>query len=70
LNVPLKAQEDPTSIMAKWQACGGDVDAAQWPEYDVDLLVTSWGLLKQPAGPAWTTSWTTDLTAIVFVFAV
>ena len=68
LNVPLKAAEDPVIDMAKWQACGGGVDMREWPEYDVDLLINKWGLLDKPCWAGVDASWTTDLTAVVFVF--
>ena len=68
LNVPLKAAEDPVFDMAKWQACGGGVDMREWPEYDVDLLINKWGLLDKPCWAGVDASWTTDLTAVVFVF--
>src|SRR5205814_2221668 len=63
-----KSQEDPIIDMPKWQACGGDVDLRTWPEYDVDLLIRKWGLLEQPCWAGVDSSWTTDLTAIVFTF--
>lgn len=68
LNVPLKAEEDPVIDMAKWQHCGGGVDLREWPEYDVDLIIRKWGLLDQPCWAGVDASWTTDLTAVVFVF--
>jgi phage terminase large subunit-like protein len=68
LNVPLKAAEDPVIDMAKWQQCGGGVDMREWPEYDFDLLVHKWGLLDKPCWAGVDASWTTDLTAVVFVF--
>jgi phage terminase large subunit-like protein len=68
LNVPLKAAEDPVIDMAKWQRCGGGVDMREWPEYDVDLLINKWGLLDKPCWAGVDASWTTDLTAVVFVF--
>ena len=68
LNVPLKAQEDPIIDMAKWQACGGGIDLREWPQYDVDLIIKKWGLLDKPCWAGVDASWTTDLTAVVFVF--
>jgi len=68
LNVPIKSQEDPVIDMAKWQLCGGGVDLREWPEYDVDLLIRQWGLLDKPCWAGLDASWTTDLTAVVFVF--
>jgi len=68
LNVPLKAAEDPVIDMAKWQQCGGGVDMREWPEYDFDLLIRKWGLVDKPCWAGVDASWTTDLTAVVFVF--
>jgi phage terminase large subunit-like protein len=68
LNVPLKAQEDPVIDMAKWQACGGGVDLRASCEYDIDLLVGTWGLAGKLCWAGVDASWTTDLTAVVFVF--
>lgn len=68
LNIPLKAQEDPIIDMAKWQLSGGDVDLRRWPEYDVDLLIQKWGLLERMCWIGVDASWTTDLTALAFIF--
>lgn len=71
LNCPLKAQEDPIIDMMKWQASGdpgGDVDLRTWPEYDVDYLIKKWGLEHKTCWAGVDASWTTDLTAVVFVF--
>jgi phage terminase large subunit-like protein len=68
LNVPIQTQEDPVIDMAKWQACGGDDDLRYWPEYDVELLIKKWGLLGKTCYAGVDASWTTDLTAVVFVF--
>jgi phage terminase large subunit-like protein len=68
LNVPLKAQEDPIIDMAKWQCCGGGVDLRQWREYDVESLIGRWGLRERRCFAGVDASWTTDLTAAVFVF--
>ena len=68
LNVPIKMQEDPVIDMAKWQLCGGGVDLREWPEHDLDLLIRQWGLLDKPCWAGVDASWTTDLTALVFVF--
>lgn len=68
LNVPIKAQEDPIIDMGKWQACGGGEDLRVWPEYDFELLIRKWDLLDKPCWAGIDASWTTDLTAAVFVF--
>jgi phage terminase large subunit-like protein len=68
LNVPLKAVEDPVIDMAKWQLCGGGVDLRKWRSYDVDRLIAEWRLADQECWAGVDASWTTDLTAVVFVF--
>ncbi len=68
LNLPIKSLADPVIDMAKWQRCGGEVDLRDWPKYDVDLLIRKWGLIDQPCWAGVDASWTTDLTAVVFVF--
>ena len=68
LNVPLKAQEDPIIDMAKWQACGGEVDLRLWPGYQFDRLIHEWELDGKPCWAGVDASWTTDLTSVVFVF--
>ena len=68
LNIPIQAQEDPIIDMPKWQLCGGGVDLRTWPEYDVELLIRKWGLLERPCWAGVDASWTTDLTAVVFIF--
>ena len=68
LNVPLRTQENPIIDMAKWQLCGGDVDLREWPTYDIDLLISKWGLVDRPCFAGVDASWTTDLTSVVFVF--
>src|ERR1035438_2572480 len=40
----------------------------EWPEYDFDLLIHKWGLVDKPCWAGVDASWTTDLTAVVFVF--
>jgi phage terminase large subunit-like protein len=68
LNVPIKAQEDPIIDMAQWQRCGGGQDLRDWPAYDPDRLAREWGLLHKPCCAGVDASWTTDLTAVAFVF--
>jgi phage terminase large subunit-like protein len=68
LNVPLKTQEDPIIDMAKWQACGGDVDLRTWHGYHVDRLIDEWGIDRERCFAGVDASWTTDLTSVVFVF--
>ena len=54
--------------MAKWQACGGGIDLREWPKYDVDQIIQEWGLRGKECWAGVDASWTTDLTAVVFVF--
>jgi phage terminase large subunit-like protein len=68
LNVPLKAQEDPVIDMSKWQLCGGGVDLRAWRNYDIDRLIETWALRGRSCWAGVDASWTTDLTAVVFVF--
>ena len=68
LNVPIKTQEDPIIDMTQWQLCGGGLDLGDWPAYDLDRLTQQWGLRHKPCCAGVDASWTTDLTAVVFVF--
>ena len=68
LNVPISQEQEPVIDMAKWAACGGGVDLREWPTYDADLLIRKWGLLNRPCWCGVDASWTTDFTAVVFVF--
>jgi phage terminase large subunit-like protein len=68
LNVPIASQQEPIIDMAKWQACGGEVDLRTWPEYDVELLIRKWGLIDRKCHVGVDASWTTDFTAVVFGF--
>jgi phage terminase large subunit-like protein len=68
LNVPIKAQEDPIIDMAQWQRCGGGQDLRDWPAYDLDRLTQQWELRHKLCWAGVDASWTTDLTAVVFVF--
>lgn len=54
--------------MTRWVEGGGGIDLRTWPEYDVDLLVREWGLQDQPCVAGVDMSWTTDLSALGFVF--
>jgi phage terminase large subunit-like protein len=68
LNLPIATQQDPIIDMAKWQACGGDVDLRDWPTYDFELLIRKWGLLDKKCHVGVDASWTTDFTSVVFGF--
>ena len=68
LNVPIKTQEDPIIDMAQWQRCGGEEDLREWPTYDYEKLIRNWNLERRPCWAGIDASWTTDLTACVFIF--
>lgn len=68
LNIPLKSQEDPVIDMSKWMRCGGGIALDEWPGYDVDSLIQQWGLRDKQCWGGVDASWTTDLTALTFVF--
>lgn len=70
LNVPIKTQENPIIELPKWQACHGglDPDLRKWPIYDFELLISKWGLEGKPCYAGVDASWTTDLSALSFVF--
>lgn len=75
LNTPLRQTEDPIIDMHRWRE-GGDslvsgemtVDLRSWPTYDVNLLIQKWNLLESSCFVGVDASWTTDFTAVVFVF--
>jgi phage terminase large subunit-like protein len=68
LNVPIRTSEEPVIDMPRWKECGGGVDLREWPTYDYELLVRKWGLAEKPCYAGVDASWTSDLTAVVFVF--
>lgn len=68
LNVPQTSQEAPVIEMPKWQACGGDVNLGKWPIFDIDLLLSKWGLVGKTCFAGVDASWTIDMTALVFGF--
>jgi phage terminase large subunit-like protein len=71
LNIPVQQAEDPIIEMSKWQACGGgDVDLRTWPIYDVELLLSKWGLVGKKCFAGVDASWTQDSTALVLGFPI
>lgn len=68
LNVGITADEERAIDMARWMEGGGGVDLRAWPEYDVELLLSKWGLVNRACWAGVDASWTTDLTSVVFVF--
>lgn len=61
-------RENRAIDMDAWHASGGDVDLREWPTYDTDLLIRKWGLMDRPCWAGVDASWTTDLTAVSFIF--
>jgi phage terminase large subunit-like protein len=75
LNVPLTTLEEPVIDIPKWIESGDPlategnaVDLREWPEYDFELLIKKWGLEQRRCWAGVDASWTTDLTAVVFIF--
>jgi len=69
LNIPVQQAEDPIINMAKWQA-GQDVDLRTWPIFDVELLMSKWGLVNKTCFAGVDASWTIDMTALVLGFPI
>jgi phage terminase large subunit-like protein len=53
---------------AIWKANGGPCDITQHPEYDPELVIERYGLRGRTCYAGIDAAWTTDLTAVVFVF--
>jgi phage terminase large subunit-like protein len=70
LNIPVQHAENPIIEAPKWQACGGDIDLRTWPIFDVELLLSQWGLVNKTCFAGVDASWTTDMTAVVFGFPI
>lgn len=68
LNIPVRSQEDPIIEMSDWLQCDGGIDLREWPVYDYELMIHKWGLMERPCYAGVDASWTTDLTAVVFIF--
>ena len=68
LNVPVAKGESPIIDMPLWCQGGGEVDLRTWPEYDVELLISKWGLIERPCFVGVDLAWTTDLTAMCCLF--
>lgn len=54
--------------MEAWKACGGGVDLRDWPEYDLDLLISKWGLAERPCVAGLDIGSTIDLAALTLLF--
>lgn len=64
-------QRDEAAIdIEKWMLDAEDsgVDLREWPTYDLDLLISKWGLVDRPCYLGMDASWTTDLTSLVALF--
>lgn len=59
---------DRTIDIDAWQACGGGVDLREWPEYDLDLIISRWGLVDRPCWIGVDAAWANDLAALVCLF--
>lgn len=67
LNVPQQTSSNPVINMFKWRA-GQDVDLGKWPVFDIDLLISKWGLIDRTCFAGVDASWTIDMTALVLGF--
>jgi phage terminase large subunit-like protein len=69
LNVPCAVTGTPVMDMPLWCQGGGVVDLRTWPEYDVELLVSKWGLKGRPCYAGIDLAWNTDMAALALLFA-
>lgn len=67
LNIPISTHGTPVIDMYKWQE-GQDVDLRTYPTYDMDLLISKWGLAEKPCWAGVDAAWTTDLFALMLLF--
>lgn len=68
LNVPVVATGTPIIDMALWREGGGADDLREWPEYDVELLMSNWKLVGRPCVVGIDMAWTTDMASLSLVF--
>lgn len=68
LNVPCTVTGTPIVQMPVWCRGDGGVDLRTWPEYDVELLLSKWGLVDQRCFAGIDLAWTTDMAALALVF--
>lgn len=69
LNVPQQTSSNPVINMFKWRA-GQDEDLGKWPTFDIELLISKWGLIDRTCFAGVDASWTIDMTALVFGFPI
>jgi phage terminase large subunit-like protein len=68
LNVPCVATGTPVIQMPLWCQGGGGVDLRDWPTYDVELLISKWGLAGRSCFAGIDLAWTTDMAALALLF--
>jgi phage terminase large subunit-like protein len=84
LNVPVAESETPAIVMDTTSGIGpngettiiygwrdqptGGVDLRSWPTYDVELLVSKWGLEDRECYAGVDSSWNTDLSSLQLLF--
>lgn len=68
LNVPAGEGHTPVVDLALWAQGGGGVDLRQWPDYDVHLLLSKWGLVGRSCVVGIDLAWTTDMAALALLF--
>ncbi len=68
LNVPCVSVGTPVIDMPVWCQGGGDVDLREWPKYDVELLISQWGLTGRSCFAGIDLAWTTDMAALALLF--
>jgi phage terminase large subunit-like protein len=68
LNVPCVSTGTPIIDMAVWCQGGGGVDLREWPRYDVESLISHWGLAGRSCFAGIDLAWTTDMAALALLF--
>jgi phage terminase large subunit-like protein len=68
LNVPCVLTGTPVIQMPLWCQGGGGVDLREWPVYDVERLISQWGLAGKTCFAGIDLAWTTDMAALAFLF--
>jgi phage terminase large subunit-like protein len=68
LNVPVDGTGTPAVDMTTWCNGDGGVDLRTWPTYDVELLISKWGLAERACYVGIDLAWTTDFTAMTCLF--
>jgi phage terminase large subunit-like protein len=68
LNVPCVATGTPIIHMPLWCEGHGGVDLREWPKYDVESLISTWGLAGRSCFCGIDLAWTTDMAALSVLF--